>query len=156
MYNKIVDILEDVRQEVIREYYSKGLKASGNFERETYITRQARKVILSFPSYTQFIAKFKSNKGGRRPGKQPPPNIIRKWITDKGLKIRDLVSGQFATRTQTRINQLAYLIGRKIAQKGTDIYIGKRQAIDLDRIVDNKFDYRMEEIADRIFERFKI
>lgn len=44
----------------------------------------------------------------------PPIDAIKKWITIKPVLPRPLKNGKLPTT-----NQLAYLIGRKIAQKGT-------------------------------------
>ena len=157
MYQTITSILEGIKDKMIQQYRANNLRASGNFEKGFSIGRQGRyKVVLTTPPYTQFITKFKSNKGGRGPGKAPPPRILEKWVKDKGIKIRDLASGRFATRTDTAIKQAAYLIGRKIKEEGTDIYLGKRQPIDLDQIINNRLDYKGEELADRILQEIKI
>ena len=156
-YTSIYDVLEDIKQDIIDEYEQKGLKASGAFERSLNIRRQGRgKVMLSIPPYSQFISKFKSNRGGRKPGGFPPLSIIEQWVKDKGLQIRDITTGRFRRKTPTTTKQVAFLIARKIAEKGTDIHLGKREAIDLDRITDNVFDYKMDEIADRIIQEMKI
>jgi len=159
-YTSIYDTLEDIKQKIIDEYMAKGLKASGDFERNIKIGRQGRyKVVLTLPYYSEFISKFKSNEGGRRPtGPEgtPPQAVIEKWIRDKGLSLRDLSTGRFRKRTQTSIKQAAFLIKRKIQVEGTDIYLKKREPIDLDQITDNVFDYKMEEIADRILQELNI
>lgn len=48
---------------------------------------------------------------GRKPGKRPPKESIAQWIQDKGI-VPDGIS----------VNSLAYLIARKIGEKGTIIY----------------------------------
>ena len=45
--------------------------------------------------------------------KQPPPNILAKWISKKGIKGRDKKSGRFISNLS-----LAYIIGRKIKRDG--------------------------------------
>lgn len=50
---------------------------------------------------------------GRRPGKFPPINNIKQWI-----RIKPVLPRGFAGKLPTT-EQLAYLIGRKIADKGT-------------------------------------
>ena len=156
-YTSIYDTLEDIKQKIIDEYRAKGLKASGDFERNIKIGRQGRyKVVLTLPYYSEFISKFKSNEGGRGPGGFPPVDAIEKWVKDKGLNLRDLSTGRFTKRTQSTYKQVAFLIGRKIADQGTDIYLKKREPIDLDQITDNVFDYKMEEIADRILQELNI
>lgn len=158
MYESIISILNGVKTQIIQQYRAKGLKASGNLENSMTVARQGRyKVVLTLPSYSQYIMKFKSNKGGRGPGPiRGYQNIIGKWIKDKGFPLRDYLTGQFMAKTQTNINKVAYLIGRKIFNEGTDIYLNKRQPIDLDAIIDNRLDYKGEELADRILQQIKI
>lgn len=152
MYVSIIKILNEVKQDIIQQYNSKRIRASGDFARDIEgPRRQGRfKVVLFLPAYAPFITKFKSNRGGRGPGKQPPRNELEKWVRDKGLNLRDYLTGQFMSRTETNIKKVAYLIGRKIGATGTDIYQGKRQPIDLDEIIDNRLDYNGDELADRI------
>jgi hypothetical protein len=45
--------------------------------------------------------------------KQPPPDILAKWISKKGLKGRDKKTGRFISH-----KSLAFLIGRKIKRDG--------------------------------------
>ncbi len=52
---------------------------------------------------------FEQVDQGRRPGSFPPPNVIARWIHEKGLNREQLITD----------NQLAFLIGRKIKEKGT-------------------------------------
>ncbi len=44
---------------------------------------------------------------GRRPGKFPPPDAIKKWMKDKNIHSDSMTD-----------DQLAFLIGRKIAKEG--------------------------------------
>lgn len=157
MYESIFKILERIKTQIIQQYNQKGLRASGRFENLFSTGRQGRyKVVLTIPPYSQYIMKFKSNKGGRGPGSQPPPKVLEKWVKDKGLQLRDFTTGRFTAKTETNYKKAAYLIGRKIAREGTDIHKGKRQGIDLDAIVDNQFDYLGNELADRILQDIKI
>ena len=59
---------------------------------------------------------------GRKPGKFPPPQNIRDWVRDK-LTIGDDESS------------VAYLVGRKIANEGTEIYKDKTKGIQLDNLI---------------------
>jgi hypothetical protein len=158
MYESIIKILIEVKQDIIQQYRGKRIKASGSFERNIQgPQRQGRyKVVLTLPAYAPFITKFKSNRGGRGPGKQPPPNQIEQWVQDKGLNLRDYLTGRFMSKTQSNIKKVAYLIGRKIGAKGTDIYLNKRQPIDLDEIINNRLDYNGDELADRILNDLNI
>ena len=157
MYESIFIILERIKTQMIRQYESKGIKASGSFSRNISISRQGRfKVVLRLPFYAEYITKFKSNRGGRGPGGFPPMDAIVQWIKDKGLQLRDFTTGRFKAKTDTNYRQAAYLIGRKIASQGTDIYKGKRQPIDLDEIINDQLDFAGNEMADRIVQEFKL
>jgi hypothetical protein len=155
MYESIVNILEDIRQDIIDEYEANNLKASGSFERNMRVGRRGRKFFLSIPYYSQWISLFKGRRPGRGPGKYPPTDAIIQWIKDKGLLLRDAL-GRFVSKSETNYKRSAYLISRKIAEQGTDIYQGKRQPIDIDKIIDNRLDYRGDELADRILEDLKV
>lgn len=63
---------------------------------------------------------------GRKPGKFAPPDAILQWIQDKGIK---------PNNPKTSLKSLAYLINRKIAMKGTDIFGGKRPGLDFEQVV---------------------
>jgi len=57
---------------------------------------------------------------GRRPGKFPPPMAIRKWIDDKPIRLQDKQKGGFIKRTEANKRKVAFLIGRKIKEKGIE------------------------------------
>lgn len=48
---------------------------------------------------------------GRKPGGRPPSNVIEQWIKDKGLIVEGIT-----------VKSLAFLIARKIGEKGTIIH----------------------------------
>ncbi len=153
MYESIITALNRVKQKIIQDYDRKGLRASGHFERNITIGRQGRyKVVMTLPFYSAFITKFKGNRPGVKKAPGKPYEQIKQWIKDKGFPLRDYLTGQFMPKTNTNLNKVAFLISRKINQRGTDIYLRKRQPIDLDEIVDNELDYAGEEIADRILQ----
>lgn len=63
---------------------------------------------LHLPPYAQYIEE------GRGPGKFPPPEAISQWITTKSIIPQE--QNGITPTTQ----QLSYLIGRKIAEQGTE------------------------------------
>lgn len=63
---------------------------------------------LSLADYWKYV------EHGRKAGKFPPPDAILKWIKDKPVIPREM-NGITPTN-----EQLAFLIGRKIAQEGID------------------------------------
>ena len=76
-------------------YVDKGV--SGNKKKQKY-KDYLGKVINSPYKYTT---------------KQPPPDILAKWISKKGLKGRDAKTGRFISH-----KSLAFIIGRKIKRDG--------------------------------------
>lgn len=69
---------------------------------------------------------FKYLVTGRGPGKFPPPEAMLAYVRanpDQLARAKQV----FKYITE---NSLAYLIGRKIAQQGTDIHEGKKPGID--------------------------
>lgn len=65
-------------------------------------------VSLSLAEYWKYV-----EYGRRAGGKFPPPSAIRKWIEVKPILPRPMKNGKLPT-----LNQLTYLISRKIAEKG--------------------------------------
>lgn len=61
---------------------------------------------------------------GRKPGKFPSLEVIQQWIEDKGIVPSPDENGRTpgTTANAKGYSQLAYLIARKIANKGTTIY----------------------------------
>lgn len=52
-------------------------------------------------------------ENGRKPGKAPPRAAIKQWILDKGI---------LRSPKESELNSLAFLIQRKIADKGTCVW----------------------------------
>jgi hypothetical protein len=76
-------------------YLDKGV--SGNKEVQSYKSYEGKNLTSPY-KYTT---------------KQPPPDILAKWISKKNIKGRDKATGRFISNTS-----LAYLIGRKIKRDG--------------------------------------
>ena len=57
---------------------------------------------------------------GRRPGKMPPTDAIKKWIKQKPLRLRDLKKGSFVKMTESKVDSVAFAIAKKIKEKGTN------------------------------------
>jgi len=56
---------------------------------------------------------------GRKPGaRMPPVDAIKKWITVKPLRLRDLKTGAFVKMTPSAIDGAAFVIARSIGKKG--------------------------------------
>lgn len=66
-------------------------------------------VKISLADYGKYVEK------GRGPGKYPPPDAIRNWIEIKPADIQPDLNGKYPT-----VEQLTFLISRKIAEEGTE------------------------------------
>lgn len=73
------------------------------------------------PHYVQYLFY------GRGPGGFPPPQAMTDWVE----KNPDVLERARQVYKYITAQGLGYLIGRKIAKEGTDIYQGKRPGIDL-------------------------
>lgn len=86
--------------------FSSVVNASGRLaESITYVVNGSKLSILG-NDYIYYL------EHGRRAGKRPPKDVIRKWIDDKGIVPRDNISK----------DSLAFLIARKMGQEGSTIY----------------------------------
>lgn len=87
-------------------------KASGQLinsvSSEIKVGSDAFTVVLNLAEYWQYV------ENGRKPGKFPPPKAILKWIQVKPVIPRP-IHGKLPTK-----EQLAFLIGRKIATEGIE------------------------------------
>ena len=80
---------------------------------------------------------------GRGPGKFPPPEKMEEYIR-KNLHILDSARDIYRNIS---IKSLAFLIGRKIAKKGTDIYEGKAQGIDMQASIEGPMENFLQMLA---------
>lgn len=78
-----------------------GMKASGRWVESLSVETAPTKGTIFGEDYTEFLV------DGRKPGKFPPIDMIKKWIVDKGIQ------------SDISINSLAFLIARKISREGT-------------------------------------
>jgi len=92
--------MESIKNDILQLYNASGKKTTGEFEKGLEIEYNGLTAVLKGYTYL----------GGRRAGKQPPIKAIEDWIKAKGLTP---VEKNMSTST------LAFLIARKIAQKGT-------------------------------------
>lgn len=95
---------EALKNDLIRAYDAKGMRASGKFADSLEVQVNGLKAQLWGESYAQQL------ELGRRAGSFPPINAIEQWIKDKGIANR--IQGEIS------ISSLAFLIARKIAREG--------------------------------------
>ncbi len=114
----IKKVLENIGEELIEEIQNrmsqKNLNASG--KASDSLKAEASDTLLEIKG-NRYIGAL--NKG-RKPGKFPPPDEILKWIKNK-LNISDA-------------EKLVYPISKKIAEKGTNIFMDNSLGIELNTI----------------------
>lgn len=95
---------EILKDELIKEYDTLGMRASGKFADTAEVISTETNVKLVGENYSEQL------EFGRKAGKFPPIQAIKQWITDKGIvgNIRGNIS----------ISSLAFLIARKISREG--------------------------------------
>lgn len=115
-WNHLLEVLNNFADrfiELAREYLvSNGSNASGelsqSLEKIVEIGEDSFSVKISLADYWKYL------ENGRGPGKFPPPPSIKNWINIKPVTPYPGVDG----RTPT-VDQLTFLISRKIAREGT-------------------------------------
>lgn len=107
----IKDITNNFCSELRNTLSNNGTDASGELSKSIkgIVKQDGKWVIISI----QMEDYWKYVENGTKPH-FPPIDAIKKWITIKPVLPRPLKNGKLPTT-----NQLAYLIGRKISQKGT-------------------------------------
>ena len=93
--------MESLKQDILDVYNASGKKTTGKFERGLQVEYNNLSATLKGYQYLS----------GRRAGKQPPIQAIEKWLKSKGISP---IEKNMTTST------LAFLIARKIGEKGTD------------------------------------
>ena len=126
---------------------------SGSIEKIVDIGEDSFSVKISLVDYWKYV------ENGRGPGKFPPPEAIRRWVTIKPVEPSPLNG-----RTPT-VDQLAFLIGRKIANEGTNPQPFFQPAVDealrtfsgaIDKAIEDDVADFIQEAVERMFgETFK-
>lgn len=114
MYEHTIEVLNRYGQRVIDLYRSNlsnsGHNATGRLSGTASFTVETSSgdlsVTIHLGDYYRYVEE------GRRPGSFPPVDAILSWIQAKHIMPRE-INGKLPTE-----QQLAYLIGRKIAQEG--------------------------------------
>lgn len=144
-------LLDGVRQAYLDDMTAKGMNASG--KTASSLTKEVNQ-----NSGTLFGASnLYQLKHGRKPGKFPPIDDIIDWLRAKNIQPKQTnfqkrlsAKGQ-AIDQEGEYRTLAFLIARKIAEKGSDIFTGKRPALN----VDDKIKVLQEEFLKSITKDFK-
>ena len=106
--NIIFEELEDLRKRIISNIDSTGRKASGRTSGSMHTDISENRGIL----FGRMA--FGTLETGRKSGKVPAGfyQIIKQWVIDNGISFD----------SQSERNSFAYLVSRKIAREGTQLY----------------------------------
>jgi hypothetical protein len=114
----VVSFLVSIRADIVKDQYLKGIRASGKSaaSMDIFTNPEGGKLVGS--------AYIRQQIFGREPGKFPPVADILDWVKRKARQLVNITQ-----------ESLAFLIARKIARRGTDIYQRKRQGLAFDEII---------------------
>lgn len=114
--NIVFEEAQNLVSEIRQDLSSKRIDDTGEASNSLRVEKSSFNVKVFAISYLEFLDR------GRGPGKFPPVNKMREWVKSK-LGIDD--------------NSIAYLIGKKISEEGTNIYRNKSKGIEFDQKVEN-------------------
>lgn len=114
-YSNLVAVLEKYGQKFIDAYKGELDNGGVNASRKLYDslkytvkgTAGIYEIDITLQDYWKYI------ENGRQPGKWPPVNAIKEWI-----KIKPVTPFPTSNLKLPTVEQLTYLIGRKIKEKG--------------------------------------
>lgn len=96
-----------LKQQLIQDKKTATGQLVASIKCEAKIEGKYYSIILNAKDYFQYV------NNGRKAGKFPPLEAIRRWISVKPILPRPLSNDKLPTE-----KQLSYLIGRKIAKRG--------------------------------------
>ena len=142
--------------QAISDRYKQNLENSGRRASGQLISSVSTKVTVDgneFVIELQLEDYWKYVEEGRGPGGFPPPDKILQWIRMKPILPTPLANGKLPTE-----KQLAYLIGRKIANEGfegTHDIQHTMEEVDYEQQIQDAFDIDVSDCIDELFAIFK-
>ena len=123
----IIQFLETIREQIIRDQAEKGMRATGK-------SADSLRINMIDDDEGQLLGSvaIRFQVTGRGPGKFPPRENILEWMRARQIEESAL-----------------YAIQKKIAERGTDIFQGKRPGLSLNEIIDDNFGQFQTEIRNR-------
>lgn len=112
-------------QDILHQFFARvidGLKADAADKQQKIPASSLRAETDDTGGQLYAADYFKYLIHGRGPGKQPPPDKMLAWVSQ---------NPETYSWTDAEKSSLAYVIGRKIAREGTEIWAGRRHGIDL-------------------------
>lgn len=138
-FENVKNVLNDFGKYLVEEYKEQLILSDSNESGQLY---NSLSYIVSnngttFEVKLELMDYWKWLENGRKAGKMQPINAIKQWVEVKPVIPRPMSNGKLPT-----VNQLSYLIPRKIGLEGT---IGKHL---LQTSIDNVWDVFEEFIAE--------
>jgi len=125
-YAELLDIvakgLGNAASRIVEDQRAKNIRASG----QSADSLEIRELETSRELWGSHYFYFEEH--GRKSGKRPPMISILEWIRVKGIRPKDISE-----------KSLAFLIARKIGEKGTNIYQGLTPALAFMEILEQEF-----------------
>lgn len=120
----IYKTLERIQDRIKDRMKEMGINATGSASQSLRIKGNE----LLGNDYIYFLDK------GRKPGIFPPVENIQEWVRQKlGVEEKE-------------VNGVAYVIGRKIANEGTEIFKDTSKGLQLDKIIAEEIDEMMKQL----------
>lgn len=124
MDKRIIEALNRLRAEIITNYKSMGLLASGRFERETEVIDRGDSASIVAPHYVFQM------ENGRAQGKRPPIAVIRQWIEDKNRNAGTDIPIEAAWGIAANIGKNGITVPNKFNRGGVVSSILTQQTVD--------------------------
>ena len=103
---------DEIKKDLISKHNQLKMKASGNWQESLVVdVRNKSESIVIARVYGEHYTEQLVN--GRKPGKFPPIEAIKKWVIEKGIA---------GIMEKAKVSSIAFLIARKIAKEGTKYY----------------------------------
>jgi hypothetical protein len=111
--NEILQLeFEAIKEDLIAKHNQLKMKASGRWQESLVVdVMDLRNGIVMARVYGEHYTEQLVN--GRKPGKFPPIEAIKKWVIEKGIA---------GIMEKAKVSSIAFLIARKIAKEGTKYY----------------------------------
>lgn len=137
--------------QAIADRYKDNLEESGRRATGMLITSVSTNVVVDGNTYSIDLNLedwWKYVEEGRGPGKFPPPDKILEWLRVKPILPTPMANGKLPTE-----QQLAFLIGRKIANEGfqgSHDLAKTMEELDYEQIIVDALDTDMFECVDEV------
>lgn len=133
-------ILEETKKNILAQYESLGLRASGYFGAN--VTVKGRELFI--PAYGDFISENAVPKGVQ-PSRPPNASIIEAWVRAKNLRFSDPRTGRFMSFRRT-----AYAVAQGLFKRGSRIRRGVSKGIDYDAAVNKALNDNLNNLSNDI------